>query len=61
MTGIPQVYATSLKVQTVTAGKKKHTVLEPILEEGEDEDSENYEQVFEAVFSGKKSRWYCRA
>lgn len=48
--GIPQVDATSLEEQTVTAMKKKHTVRDPVLNEEEDEDPENYEQIFEEVY-----------
>lgn len=48
--GIPQVDATSLGEQTVTASTKKHTVRDPVLNEGEDEDPENYDLVFEEVY-----------
>lgn len=48
--GIPQVDAVSIEQVTVTSSKKKHTVRDPVLEEGEDEDPENYEQVFEEVY-----------
>ena len=46
--GIPQVDAVSLEERTVTSSKKKHKVRDPML--NEDEDPENYEQVFEEVY-----------
>lgn len=48
--GIPQVDATSLEENTVTALMRKHTVREPVLSEGEDEDPEQYEAIFEEVY-----------
>jgi hypothetical protein len=51
--GVPQVDASSLQEQTVSAVAKKHNVRVPILEEeGEDENPDNYEQIFEEEYQG---------
>jgi hypothetical protein len=50
--GVPQIDAVSLGEMTATASNRKHIVRDPILEGGEDEDPENYEQIFEEVFQG---------
>jgi hypothetical protein len=51
--GVPQIDALSLGEQTVSASAKKHVVRDPLLDDGEDEDPENYEQIFEEVFHGR--------